>query len=120
MCYRHDRALGSPPSSNAPIQRRQVVVLHHRDGPGRLRQTTAERDIALAHLAAQPLPGARKTRVGAPGDHDLLVAQRHQGIDARSAASGNVGSSERDSDLQERDAEERDRVVSPDTEEQAR
>src|SRR5258708_26795816 len=61
MSYRHDRALGSPPSSNAPIQRREVVVLHHRDGPGRLRQTTAERDIALAHLAAQPLPGALKT-----------------------------------------------------------
>jgi len=61
MSYRHDRALGSPPSSNAPVQRREVVVLHHRDGPGRLRQTTAERDIALAHLAAQPLPGALKT-----------------------------------------------------------
>src|SRR6202790_3665554 len=44
MSYRHDRALGSPPSSNAPIQRREIVVLHHRDGPGRLRQTTAERD----------------------------------------------------------------------------
>src|ERR1700730_16493361 len=43
MCYRHDGALGSPPSSNAPIQRREVVVLHHRDGPSRLRQTTAER-----------------------------------------------------------------------------
>src|SRR6266446_2451756 len=24
MCYGHDRALGSPPSSNAPIQRREV------------------------------------------------------------------------------------------------
>src|SRR6266850_6211627 len=58
VCYRHDRALSSPPSSNAPIQRREVVVLHHRDGPGRLRQTTSERDIALAHLATQPFPGA--------------------------------------------------------------
>src|SRR6266404_8364201 len=61
VCYRHDRALSSPPSSNAPIQRREVVVLHHRDGPGRLRQTTSERDIALAHLATQPFPGALKT-----------------------------------------------------------
>src|SRR6202011_3868253 len=61
MGYRHDPALGSPPSSNAPIQRREVVVLHHRDGPGRLRQTTAERDVALAHLATQPLSGALKT-----------------------------------------------------------
>src|SRR5439155_27318444 len=57
----YDRALGSPPSSNAPIQRREVVVLHHRDGPGRLRQTTAERDIALADLAAQSFPGTLKT-----------------------------------------------------------
>src|SRR5712664_1101495 len=61
MGYRHDRALGSPPSSNAPIQRREIVILHHRNGPGRLRQATAERDIALAHLAAQPFPGAFKT-----------------------------------------------------------
>jgi len=57
----HDRALGSPPSSNAPIQRREVVVLGHGDRPGCLRQATAERNIALAHLAAQPFPGALKT-----------------------------------------------------------
>src|SRR5207244_12924203 len=53
-------AIGSPPSSNAPIQGREIVVLGHGDGPSRLRQTTAERNIAFAHLAAQPFPGALK------------------------------------------------------------
>src|SRR5260370_32309129 len=42
MSYRHYRALGSPPRSNAPIPRREVVVLHHRDGPAPPPQTTAE------------------------------------------------------------------------------
>src|SRR5438876_7809309 len=60
VSYRHDRAFGPPSRSDAPIQRREVVILGHRDRPGRLRQTSAERNIALAHLAAQSLPGALK------------------------------------------------------------
>src|SRR6266446_4048761 len=84
MGYRHDRALGSPPSSNAPIQRREIVILHHRNGPGRLRQATAERDIALAHLATQPLPSALKTprtqtspRSQVPGRRKLIHVHSH-------------------------------------------
>src|SRR2546429_9316403 len=52
--------LAPPSRSDAAIQRREVVILGHRDRPGRLRQTSAERNIALAHLAAQSLPGALK------------------------------------------------------------
>src|SRR5437899_12418175 len=99
MGYRHDRALGSPPSSNAPIQGREIVILHHRNGPGRLRQATAERDIALAHLATQPLPSALKTpttqtspRSQVPGRRKLVHIQsdlRQQSPGGHSVDSGN-------------------------------
>src|SRR5438876_532802 len=99
MGYRHDRALGSPPSSNAPIQGREIVILHHRTGPGRLRQATPERDIALAHLATQPLPSALKTprtqtspRSQVPGRRKLVHIQsdlRQQSPGGHSVDSGN-------------------------------
>ena len=58
MGYGHDGTFSSPPGGNAPIQCREVVVLHHGDGPSRLRQTTAERHISLAQPPAQTFPGA--------------------------------------------------------------
>src|SRR6266478_2159712 len=61
MGHSHNCTLGSPPRGNAAIQSREIVVLHHRDGPGCLRQTTPQRHIALAHLAAQSFPGTLKT-----------------------------------------------------------
>jgi hypothetical protein len=49
----------------------------------------------------------------------LLVPERHDGIHARSAARGNVRSGKRDSDLQKRDAEERNRIVNANIKEEA-
>src|SRR6266446_3314425 len=60
VCYRHDRALSSPPSSNAPIQRREVVVLHHRDGPGRLRQQRRSETLPLRILPLSRFPALSK------------------------------------------------------------
>src|ERR1700680_747174 len=51
MSYRHDRALGSPPSSNAPIQRREIQFVVLLSVPAILVRGLCERQSETASVA---------------------------------------------------------------------